>query len=121
MAPGPVMSLGALSGHGSAPGVTPGSLEQGPIDQGFSEIEDFLFPPAACCMDLDPSGGRRMADDAELEVEDRSGAVAPLRLRPPPRQGFVPPEDDIHVRIKRLRGQAAPPGAPMAGSGSESE
>ena len=118
MAPGPVMSLGALSGHGSAPGVTPGSLEQGPIDQGFSEIEDFLFPPAACCMDL--GGGRRMADDAELEVEDRSGAVAPLRLRPPPRQGSVPPEDDIHERIKRPRWRA-PPGAPMAGSGSEIE
>ena len=106
MAPGPVMSPGSLSGHGSAPGVTPGSLEQDPIDQGFSEIEALLFPPAACWTDLDPSGGRRMADDAELDVEDRSGAVAPLRQRPPPRQGFVPPEDGIHARIKRLRGQA---------------
>ena len=146
----------ATSAAGSA-GLNPGTLEQGPIDQGFSDIEDLLheFREAACWCCTDRKGGRRTVDDAELEVEDRSGAVAsrrlrppprkgfvppeddihgridpevedrsgavaPRRLRPPPRQGFVPPEDDIHERIKRLRWRA-PPGAPMAGSGSESE
>ena len=99
---------------------------------------------AVCCCCTDRGGGRRTVDEADPEVEDRtvndadpeeedrsgavalpevenrSGAVAPRKLRPPPRQGFVPPEDDIHERIKRPRWRA-PRGAPMAGSGSESE
>jgi len=111
--PGPVTAPGSRGGHDSAPGVTPGSLERGPIDLAFSEIEDLLhdFPPAAYNW-TDRGDGRRTVGEADPEVEDRSGNVAPRRLRPPPQQGLVPLEDDIHARVKRLRRRAAPPLAP---------